>query len=140
MGKKKDPSYETLAKYVIVYDNGTYSYGRLNPDDNPYTLYSGVKDMKYWSLILSEYNELYLVCHSDNSMRNNLPDEFFEHKGDAYVPYEFIHERAFKYMFDTWIDNGQFYGLPKDISLVVKMLREDYLVFHREANLNKVLN
>lgn len=139
VSKKKDyPSYETLFKYVTIYDNGTYTYARLTPDENPYTLYSDqIKNMKYWSLILSEYNELYLVCHSDSSIRINLPDEIVDkRKDDAYVPYEFIHERAFQYMFN-WLES--FYGLPKEVSIVVKMLKEDYPSCHREANLNKVL-
>ena len=38
----------------------------------------------------------------------------------------------------SWLES--FYGLPKEISILVKMLKEDYISSRRQANLNKILN
>ena len=140
MDKKDYPNYDTICKYVFIYSNGTYSYKKIGGDENPYTLLSGVKskDIKYYSLIMTEYNELYLVCHNDNSIRMNLPDEIVDRrKNDAYVPYEFIHERAFQYMFG-WLDNPS-YGMPGELKTLIKMVKSDYPIYSRDAKLNDIL-
>jgi len=147
MAKKDYPNYETICKYVFIYNNGTYSYKRIGGDENPYSLLrEGILSkeqqilllVNYYSLIISEYSELYLVCHTDNSIRINLSDEIVDRrKNDAYVPYEFIHERAFESMF-KWLDSPAF-GMPREVNILIRLLKEDYPIYKRDAKLNKIL-
>ena len=132
--KLKDyPEYKNLVRYVQTRSG----IKRFDGEVNPYSL-RGKDELfngSYWSLILTEDHQIYLMCNTDNSLRINTPDELLDE--DRIVPYEFIPETAFNHYFERFSEYQ--FGTPKEIIHLIDLLRDDYPKYKRIAKLNSVL-
>lgn len=139
---KENPEYKTFMRYFSIYNsrNGEYTDKLVSTDVDEFWNLESVKGYKdYYSLILTEDNYIYLVCNGDNSLAVNTPDDLREDPNRV-MPYEFIHEQAFNYLFDNYGDDEfKSFGVPPFIYKLIKQVAKDYKTLNRDRKLSKLL-